>query len=167
MVTQNPLDVTDGAGGGGGRQNKAQVFFVLFRANVSLRAVARERCWTPASWQYGVWATKARVLKAPDYSLLVTANSQAELWKHEQLLSWQRQACDAAAGRGQVDTHGHNKTLSTVLSGAVLATEPKQRQINNREKPRGPCCSPMLPGTGILRHPLHPRARPPATLGSH
>lgn len=42
MITQNPLDVTDGAGGG--EQNKAQVFFVLFWANVvRLRAVPREK----------------------------------------------------------------------------------------------------------------------------
>lgn len=35
----------------------------------------------------------------------VIANSQAELWKNEQLLSWQPQSHDIAVGRGQVDIH--------------------------------------------------------------
>lgn len=71
VVTQNPLDVTDGAEGGRGEPNKAQVFFVIFWENSeSLGTVPRERCWTPASCQYSMWAD-ARVLEAPACSFLV------------------------------------------------------------------------------------------------
>lgn len=111
----------------------------------------------PASRHDCVW-TKVGVLKAPHCGFLVIASSQAELRKHEELFSWQRQSRDIAAGRGQVDIQGHNKTLNLVLSRTKALTEKQKRGL----------LSPLLPShtagnktddthTPLSQAPSHPR----------
>lgn len=157
-LPKNPLDVTDGAGGG--EQNKVR--FSLSCSGQMWRALGLspgKGAGAPASCHDSVW-TKVEVLKAPHCSFLVIANSQAELRKHEELFSWQRQPRDIAAGRGQVDIQGHNKTLHLVLSRTKALTEKQKRGL----------LSPLLPShtagnkTDRQTHTPEPGPQPPSVL---
>ena len=149
-----------------GEGNKIRLRFSLFCSGQMWRALGLspgKGAGTPASCQDSVW-TKVGVLKAPHCSFLVTASSQAELRKHEELLSWQRQPRDIAAGRGQVDIQGHNKTLNLVLSRTKALTEKQKRGLLSLLQPS------HTAGNKTDRHThihTHTRVRPPGTLSSH